>query len=293
MSTELDHATLKAIQRFQKAEATGHVVYARMAKFEKHDHHSDILQEIADDELEHYNKWKSYTGVDYAPNWIEATWLTLLFFVLGYTFVLRLMEKGENRAIKDYSALPTTIAGIDDIIKHEAKHEEMLISILDEERLKYIGAIVLGLNDALVELTGSIAGFTFALANTRVVALAGIITGVSATLSMAASNYLAEKSNDNPHALKASLYTGVAYLATVAVLIIPYLVFPEDKYIEALVTMLGFAILIILIFNYYASVAKCQPFWTRFARMAGISLGVALISFCIGLLAKSVLGVDT
>jgi VIT1/CCC1 family predicted Fe2+/Mn2+ transporter len=287
-----NEATCKILRSFQKDEATGHVVYARMAKYEKHDRHAKILQQIADDELDHYHTWRGYTGVDIAPNRLATSWYTVLFFVFGYSFVLRLMENGEQGAVKAYEKLPVSIPEVVEIIKREEKHEEMLISILDEERLKYVGAIVLGLNDALVELTGSIAGFTFALQNTRLVALSAIITGVAATLSMAASNFLAQKADDNPHAFKASLYTGLAYLITVIVLITPYLIFPENAYVEALVTMLAFVILVIMAFNYYTSVAQKQPFWSRFGRMAAISLGVALISFLIGQLAKILLGVD-
>lgn len=288
----LDEASLKLVRKFQKAEATDHVVYGRMARFEKHDAHAKVLQQIADDELEHYATWKRYTGRDIKPNRLKTTWYTILFYLLGYTFVLRLMENAEHDTAKAYRSLPTALPEVETIIAHEEKHEEALISILDEERLKYVGAIVLGLNDALVELTGSLAGFSFALANTRLIALSGIVVGVAATLSMAASNYLAEKENNNPNALKASLYTGVAYVVTVVVLIIPYLVFPDDMYVAALVTMLVFAILIIMAFNYYVSVAQKQPFWSRFGRMAGISLTVALISFVIGIAAKALLGVD-
>ena len=97
-----------------------------------------------------------------------------------------------------------------------------------------MGAMVLGLNDALVELTGTIAGLSFALQDTRVVALSGIITGVSATLSMAASNYLAERADGNENALKSSLYTGIAYLITVALLVLPYLLLPSGLWPLAL-----------------------------------------------------------
>ena len=174
----------------------------------------------------------------------------------------------------------------------EHAHEKELSNMLDEERLQYVGAMVLGLNDALVELTGTIAGMTFAMMNTRLVALSGIITGVSATLSMAASNYLAERSDGNPNALKSSLYTGVAYLITVAILVLPYLLFPVSLYVPALITMLAAVILIILFFNYYISVAKGQPFLRRFGEMALISLSVAAISFVIGILVKQFLGID-
>jgi VIT1/CCC1 family predicted Fe2+/Mn2+ transporter len=143
-----------------------------------------------------------------------------------------------------------------------------------------------------VELTGAIAGLTFALANTKVVALSGIITGISATLSMAASNYLAEKADGNPKALKSSVFTGVAYLITVALMVLPYLLLPADAYLEAFLTMIAVVILIILVFNYYISVAKDQPFFKNFLKMALISISVAGISYLIGILAKNLLGID-
>ena len=51
--------------------------------------------------------------------------------------------------------------------------------MIDEEKLKYIGAVVLGMNDALVELTGTLAGLTLALQNEKLVGVAGLITGVA------------------------------------------------------------------------------------------------------------------
>jgi len=150
----------------------------------------------------------------------------------------------------------------------------------------------LGLNDALVELTGTIAGLTFALASNRLVALSGIITGVSATLSMAASNYLAQRAEGNGEALKSSAYTGVAYLITVVLIVLPYLLLPNDWYVAAFVIMISAVVLVILFFNYYISVAQDLPFWKRFGEMVVISLGVAALSFAIGLLAKSILGIE-
>jgi len=50
-------------------------------------------------------------------------------------------------------------------------------------------------------------------------------------------------------------------------------------------------ILIILIFTYYISVAKEIPFKKRFLEMALISLGIAAISFGIGVLIKIFFGI--
>ena len=101
-----------------------------------------------------------------------------------------------------------------------------------------MGSMVLGMNDALVELTGTLAGLSLAMQNTRIIALSGLITGISATLSMASSEFLSAKSEGNENALKSCIYTGIAYLITVTLLILPYLIFPPQAWIWALATML-------------------------------------------------------
>ena len=178
------------------------------------------------------------------------------------------------------------------IKQQEEEHEKALLEMLDEERLQYVGSMVLGMNDALVELTGSLAGFTFAMQNTRLIALSGLIMGISATFSMASSEFLAAKSEGRNDAFKSCAYTGVAYLITVALLILPYLIFGNENYMTALFVMLGIVILIIAGFTYYISVAKSEKFKPKFLEMALISIGVAVISFFVGILAKKFLGVD-
>lgn len=292
MEATLDKETCAALLTLQKAEATDRLVYLRMAKTEKHEKHKATLLEIAEDEAMHYADWRRYTGIDVAPNRLKVFFYSILTVLLGYTFVLRTMERGENKAAAAYGALEGSIPEITGAIADEQRHEEKLIDMLDEERLQYVGAVVLGLNDALVELTGAIAGLTFALANTRLISLTAIITGIAATLSMAASNYLAEKAEGKAHPLKSAIWCGISYLVTVAVLVTPYLIVAEDLYLLAFGIMLVSCVIIIFVFNFYISVAQKQPLWSRFGQMAAISLGVAAVSFVIGLLAKSILGVD-
>ena len=128
--------------------------------------------------------------------------------------------------------------------------------------------------------------------NTRLIALSGLIIGISATFSMASSEFLAARSEGRTDALKSCTYTGIAYLITVILLILPYLLFSTAQFIPALVCMLLTVILIIAGFTYYTSVAQDQPFKSRFVEMAGISVSVAVISFVVGVLAKQLLGVD-
>jgi len=216
----------------------------------------------------------------------------LIARIFGFTFAVKLMERGEDGSQIEYAKLAHEVEESVLIRHQEEEHENALLGMLDEERLQYVGSMVLGLNDALVELTGSLAGFTFAMQNTRLIALSGLILGISATFSMASSEFLAARSEGRDDALKSCTYTGIAYLITVILLIAPYLLFHSTAYIPALFCMLLIVILIIAVFTYYTSIAQDQPFKSRFLEMAVISISVAVISFVVGILAKKFLGLD-
>ena len=276
---------------YQKNEITEYHIYTRLARRITSEENSRVLKKIAHEELQHYRVWKSYTGQDVSPDRVKVWFYCLISMVFGFTFGIKLMERGEDNAQDSYHKLTGIIEEAEDIFREESEHEEVLIQLLDEERLRYTGSMVLGLNDALVELTGALAGFTLALQDTKLIALTGSITGIAAALSMAASEYLstkAEETDKNP--LKASAYTGAAYIMTVLVLIMPYLIL--SNYYICLGLTLSAAVLIIAFFNYYISVAKDLPFTSRFVEMAGLSLSVAGISFLIGFLMRTILGVD-
>jgi len=292
MKNKLSPNTINALFQLQKDEITGSLLYKYIARRQKDPYNKNIFEEFAQVEYKHYETWKSYTETDVAPNYLKIFTFKVLSFLLGVTFTVKYLEKSEYTGIKNLNTIASEIPYAKEMVKDEQTHEYALISMLDEERLQYVGSMVLGLNDALVELSGAIAGFTFALANTRLIALSAIITGVSATLSMAASSYLAERAEGNNKALKSSIYTGITYLITVVLMITPYLLLPNDQYVTALGIMLLVVISIILFFSYYLSVTKSLPFLSRFLEMALISLGVSAISFAIGLVAKSLLGID-
>ena len=151
--------------------------------------------------------------------------------------------------------------------------------------------MVLGLNDALVEFTGALAGFTLALNDTKLIELTGSITGIAAALSMASSEYLSTKSEKtyNKRPVKAAIYTGIAYIITVVALVGPFILLSSP--VLALCIMLVMALLIIAFFNYYYAIARNESFKRRFTEMAVLSFSVAGISFLIGYLLKAVTGV--
>ena len=288
---QLSESVRRQVLNFQQTEITEHHIYKRLAKRINSPENAKILEQIAEDELSHYQGWKKYTNRDIEPRWFFVWFYTTVSMIFGFTFGVKLMEMGEEAAQGNYAAIRKEIPEAEKYQHEEDVHEEQLINMLDEERLQYAGSVVLGLNDALVELTGALAGLTLALQNVKLIALSGLITGIAASMSMAASEYLSTRSEDTKkHPVRAAIYTGIAYIITVALLVLPYLLF--ENYILDLGIALTTAVIIIAVFNYYISVAKGESFRERFLEMAGLSLGVALFSFIIGYFIRQWLGIE-
>jgi VIT1/CCC1 family predicted Fe2+/Mn2+ transporter len=281
-------ATLLALQQ---GEITEYHIYTKIAAIQNVAHNREVLDRIAQQERGHYEIWKRYTGRDVAPDSFRIWFYYLVARVFGMTFAIKLMEGVEKRAQGYDQALVSRIPETREILTNEENHEKELIALIDEERLKYIGSVVLGLNDALVEFSGTLAGLTFAIQNTRIIAIAGLIMGVAASLSMGASEYLSQRSEGgSTDPVKASVYTALAYIITVSLLILPFLVF-GNPYAALVCTLLG-AVVVIFLFTFYISVAKDLPFWKRFGEMLLISMGIAAISFIIGILIRAVLHIE-
>lgn len=287
----LTNEQIEQLKILQQEEINGFHTYNRLSKLVKDEHNSQILKRIAGEEQKHYQLWKEYTKAEVKPNRTRIGFFFWVARLFGLTFGIRLMELGEENVQKIYVKLVDFIPEAKQVLADEEKHEAELLEMLDEEGLKYAGSVVLGLNDALVELTGALAGFTFAFKDSQLIALAGLITGISASFSMAASEYLSRRSEEGEQdPLRSAVYTGIAYIITVALLVIPYLIL-ENYLLSLLWTILN-AILVIAVFNYYISVAKGYNFRRRFLEMASISLGVALFSFILGNFIRGWLGVD-
>lgn len=285
---ELPRAELLSLQR---EETTVCEVYRRLAGLARDAAGRQTLLRLMADEQRHCRVLSDRTGCRMEPDSRRVLWYVCLVRLLGPAFVVRRMEARERAAAVRYSLF----AGRREfarIASEERHHGEALTDLAGRMRLCYISSVILGLNDALVEFTGALAGFTLALSEPRLVALAGGITGIAAALSMAASEYLATKSEKSPEKrpLRAAVCTGLTYFLTVAALIAPYLIFANPFW--ALGVMLLAALSIIALFNYYYAVVHRESFRRRFVEMAAISFGIAAISFGIGYLLKRFTGIS-
>lgn len=278
----------------QRNEASEYETYSWLASRVRDESNRAILERIAGEERRHYEVFKRLTGTDVGPRRSSVFWYRTLSRGLGLSFGLRLMERGERLTQSVYARLKEQYPQLADVLLDEQRHETEILGLIEEERIAYAGSVVLGLNDALVELTGALAGLTLALRNGQVIAMTGLITGVAASMSMAASAFLSSREEadrqEGRSPLKSAAYTGAAYIATVIVLILPYLLISSVFW--ALAVMMALSILVILSYNFYIATAKGTPLWRRFGTMAGISLAVAVISFLFGMAARTIFGVD-
>ena len=287
----MNQKIFNSLLRAQKREITEYHVYLFLSK-KTAGKNKKIIEEIAHQEKKHYEILKKITKKEVSPSKLKLFLYILISKIFGLNFTLQLMEIGERYSKSFYSSLIKkdrslkTLKIIDDETKHEKKH----ISLIDEKRLSYIGSFVLGLNDALVELTGALAGLTLALNNAKIIAMVGLITGIAASMSMAVSNYLAAKEENKKNPLFSGYVTGLAYIFTVITLIFPF--FFLSKPIFALGVSLILAVLVIALFNFYTAIIKQRNFLSSFLKMAVISLSVALINFSIGFLVKKIFGID-
>jgi VIT1/CCC1 family predicted Fe2+/Mn2+ transporter len=272
--------------RAQRKEITEYHVYERLSRREKKPDTKRILEDIATDEKRHYEFWTNYTHRDAAPSTLSIWAYYLVSMVFGLTFTLKLMEKGEGKAQETYSTFLEAAPEVHRLVQNKTQHESLLVDLVEDEYIKYIGAILRGLDSAVVSLTGVLVGLTFVLKNSRFIGLAGLLTGIVMSLSLAVTEYLGIKvdklSQREPVEAsqsygKGPLYTGLGNLAVTLLLVFPFLFF-SNRYVA-----LGFglfnAAVAIPIFNFYISVARDVPFTTNLKEMLLLSLGTAILAF--------------
>ncbi len=282
-----DAALLRSILQVQQNEITDYHIYHKLASRIRDPHNRQVLEQIGRDELGHYNLWKQYSQQDVSPKRLRIWFFYLLARTFGLNFAIKLMEQGEEMAQVTYGGLAGSLPAAAQVRSDESGHEVKLMEMIDEDRFKYVGAVIRGLNESVVEITAIIAGLSLVLADNGLIALAGIITGSAMSLSLGATEYLATEAEEGHlRPFKAALYTGFAAAITVTLLISPYLALQETY--TALGVMIGIGLLIMLFFNYYVAVARNISFWKRFGKMGLIAAAIASFTFLIGWLATNV-----
>lgn len=119
-----------------------------------------MMQQLADQEKGHVDFWLGVTGERADSIRIPRLKYRLLVIasrLLGPAFTVRWLERGEDKAIAAYRELLEDGSlsseqqdGVRRMLGEEEEHEQFLEQGIEDERRVYLGAAVLGLNDALV-----------------------------------------------------------------------------------------------------------------------------------------------
>lgn len=246
-----------------------------------------LLLDFALEEKKHFNFWANYTAEKPRYNQFKLWLYKILAKVLGITFILRLLEQNEHKTIAVYRALADEMRGSEreallELIVSEERHEHTFLQELSEHepRLNYIGFVVLGLSDAIIEVTGVHAGFLGASHRTLAAGVAGLIVGFAASISMAAAAYLQAKQNPVVSSIRSAFYTGISYILAVVLLALPYFLVLS----VGLAFWLSIALAIGLIgsFVFYSSVVFERNFWGEFLESLLVLGGTALASYGFG-----------
>lgn len=287
---------MKGAEIFAYNEYKDYLIYKTLAEKEKNLEFKKILENFIEQEWQDYNFWLRFINKKISVSKITILKYLLMRKLLGLTFTVKFLETREHKTIEYYTKFLETINDQDlkkeitEIITHEREHELKLANQINEERVHYLGNVILGLNDALIEISGSLVGFAFAYWNNILVVISGIIVGLSATLSMTSSSYLQAKHERDKSPVKAALYTGLAYFFIIILLILPFIIFKNT--ILSLILMFFIILIIISALAYYSHIIFDYSLKNNFIEMLSLSLGVALVSFIIGNSFKKFINLD-
>lgn len=282
---------MRNVDYFAFNQYRDYIIYKELAKIESDLEFKSVLESLIEQEYRDYSFWLQFSQKKrFSISAIDILRFKLIRKVLGLTFAVKFLEGRERNMINAYSDFLNTVGdekiknGIIQIIEREREHEKKFIGQIKEERVEFLGNVVLGLNDGLIELSGALIGFSFAFFHPLFVALSGLIVGFSASLSMASSAYMQARHEEGKEPLKAALYTGLAYLVVVVALVAPFFIFSQIVF--ALISMAAFIVFIIVSLSFYSSVLLERPFFKQVIEMSTLSVGVAIATFAIGLIVR-------
>jgi VIT1/CCC1 family predicted Fe2+/Mn2+ transporter len=284
-------------EKYCRDEYIDYKVYSYLAKLEKNEERKKILENFGKMEHEHYIFWKSLMKKEMKDSSLDNIRIKLFIlfkYIFGLIFTIKFMERNEKRVIEEYKKLLNKFEGetkqkLELIIKDEIEHENFWMNQMKDDTTRYLGFIILGLADAIIEITGVHAGFLGVTASTIIAGIAGLVVGVSASLAMASAAYLQAKQAEGSNPRISAIYTGVFYILAAVALAIPY--FMTHDMLVAFLSSLIIAIMLIGFFNFYSSVIFERKFAKEFLTSTIIILVTASISFIVGEFLGNIFGI--
>jgi VIT1/CCC1 family predicted Fe2+/Mn2+ transporter len=283
-------------QVYMSNELTEHVIYSQLAAREKNPDNRTVLAKLAAEEKIHYEFWRTVAGLEEIKprRWVVYSY-AFLRTLLGVTFTTKFLEGHENDAVRNYQSILDNIPSqhkdqLLKIIEDEKSHERSLLAQIKEKRIAYLSFIVLGLADAIVEITGVHAGFLGVTGSTLIAGISGIIVGFAAAISMGSAAYLQAKQDPEKSPLASAFTTGLSYLFSVICLALPY--FLLRSMFPAFLTSASVGIILIGGFTFYGAIVFERKFWHDFLEAVILMLGTAVATYALGTIVSAIFHVS-
>jgi len=290
-SAELCRIALESV----RDENKDYVIYAALARREKTPASKKALETLAESERTHLEFWQRY-----APNTLPrisrfTVWFHLWVRIfLGLTFTLKFHERHEHSVVARYENVrslipPADRARFESMLSDEKTHEAYLMREVREERVKYISFVVLGLADAVVEISGVHAGSLGVYTRTELAGLAGVVAGMAASISMASAAYAQAKQGFEGSPKWGAIYTGISYMITAVFLALPY--FLTGSMIIALGASVALGVILVAMLTYYNAIVSAKGFAREFGELTLIIIGASFALYIAGTLIRQLLGI--
>jgi len=268
-------------------EFSDHTLYERLSKTVRADSpFAQVLRDLSATELRHYKFWSMYVP-DQKPRLarLKLYWVLFLRRFLGLTFATRYLDRHEANVVKEYQGLERLIPQADrtayqEMVADEKEHEKAFAHKVESSAIRYISFIVLGLADALVEISGIHAGSLGFYDRTEIAGLAGVIAGGAASLAMASAAFAQAKQGFQGSARLSAIYTGISYFVTAIFLALPY--FLTSDMVVALGSSLTVAVVILAITTWYSTVIREKSFLRDFVEILAILFAATIVLYAFG-----------
>ena len=281
-------AELQRVARIRMSdEWSDFTLYNRLSKtVSKDSPYAEVLEELSTTEHRHYEFWKKYVpGEEPKLAKLKLYWVLFLRRFLGLTFATRYLDRHESNVVKEYQGLERLIPEADKspyeaMVEDEREHEKAFAQKVESSAVRYISFVVLGLADALVEISGIHAGSLGFYDRTEIAGLAGVIAGGAASLAMASAAFAQAKQGFKGSARLSAVYTGVSYFITAIFLATPY--FLTSDMVVALGSSLAVAVVILAITTWYSIVIQQKPFMRDFVEILAILFAATIVLYVFG-----------
>ncbi len=202
----MDETLLREVVAFHRGERLDELTYRALAEVAPEAALRDLLEGIARTEARHADFWERVLASrggrpeTVRPGRLRIGLLRLLMRLASPSFVLSVVEMGEAAAYERYYDFlqradlpPDEAEQLRRIVEDELEHEEAFHQ--QGGGMHNLRDFVLGMNDGLVEILGSVSGLAAAFpGRLGLVALSGLVVGLAGALSMAIGAFVSVRS---------------------------------------------------------------------------------------------------